>query len=1156
MNAVNCAEHLIELTSTTPVRQRPRRFSPAQNTEAKRITDELLELGMVRRSHSPYASPIVLVKKKNGKTRICMDYRALNAVTVPDNFPLPRIDTILDSLTGKSWFASLDLQSGYWQIPIRPEDQPKTAFVTEDGLFEWKRMPFGLRNAPSSFMKVMNQVMSHLPKGIALAYLDDIIIAGATFEELNANAEAVLIAFRQAGLKFNVDKCEFFKREVQFLGHVLNAKGISVDPAKIKTIEAWRRPTCRKDVQSFLGFCNYYRRFIARFAGLATPLVALVSPYVRWTWDQAQEESFQAMKYALCHTITLAFPEPDANLILDTDASDKGLGAVLSQVNANKGMVEEAPISFWSKSLGATGQRYCTTRKELLAVVCGIEAHRTYLHGRPFVVRSDHTALRYMLAKSSQFTDPLVVRLMDRLTPFNFELQYRAGTDHGNADGASRGGVCTDPCNFCDKKINHAYDLHSDELDSEDLLLDPTWMTPEELETTAIKDIIRRGYDENAKAGLKQKASLVRRAVDACAQRRNATSPGGLVGGGAAVVTTQDLLGDSLAYAQLADQEADRLFVDHLDALAEDRGDEEAADASDDPEPLDWGPHQLDEAELVHQSIKLTDYWTDPNLQATALRAQQEADINIRDLLALKLAGAIEPMGRDKKHLGLRGIKLYKEYDNLFVGLECVLMRKQPYSFHPDGRMQYFAQVVLPTSLVPRILTLYHSGGLSGHLGSLKLYEKIIRSFYWGPRSQMMDDIEKFVSECEVCQMRNKAGERTRPPIRPRPAGYFMQQVQIDLIGHLAKATRPGDNNVYQYCLMIGERVSRFFLAVPLVNKRADTIARALFDNFISIFGTPTEIFSDNGTEFAVQRELAKLMGFDTSTCNAYHPKANGMVERYNQTFKNFMKVFLHPTPGSYTAFQPSDWIHYVKAAQMAYNNSVHSRLKAAPAEIVFGHLPRSPVNLCSGIDETAALRPEFAGYSHAYTRELRDVMNEVREQARRNLEQSASRVALQSDHSATNFRTYQVGDAVLLWRPSRQMRLAWTGPFTVVRRVSSLSYHVQMTATRKPKRVAVEDLKPYTGPDPPNWLHPRFVKRGPGQTAETLIPQEMWVPSNEPHFMPCGPERDEAPALAASPSSWPEGLAVNDPRPALARPPWPITRGSPPFRWPNLTTF
>jgi len=474
MERVNCAEHLIDLkegSNTSSVRFRPRRFSPVQNQDCKRITDDLLAQGLIHRSDSTYASPVVLVKKKNGSTRLCVDYRALNQLTEPNNFPLPRIDTILDSLTGKRWFATLDLQSGYWQIPIKEEDKTKTAFVTQDGLFEWQRMPFGLKNAPASFMKVMNFVMGRVDPMIALAYLDDVIIGGATFEELLKNIDVVLNEFMKAKMKFGVAKCKLFQKRVEFLGHVLTEDGIAVNPEKIKTVKEWVVPKNRKDVRSFLGFCNYYRRFVPSFSELAVGLTCLVSDYVVWTWGEAQEKSFQALKNALADTIILAYPDPQAHMILDTDASDFGIGAVLSQIVTKGGQAVEEPVSFWSKTLSGAERRYCTTRKELLAVVRGIEAHRTYLHGRHFIVRSDHTALRYIIEKTTQFTDPVVVRLLEKLTPYDFEFAYRAGELHANADGASRSGVCTEPCKWCEEKINHRFDKFTDAYEDDDGLI-------------------------------------------------------------------------------------------------------------------------------------------------------------------------------------------------------------------------------------------------------------------------------------------------------------------------------------------------------------------------------------------------------------------------------------------------------------------------------------------------------------------------------------------------------------------------------------------------------------------------------------------------------------------------------------------------------------
>ena len=233
---------------------------------------EMLEQGLIEPSTSPWASPIVLAKKKNGSWRFCVDYRKLNDVTRKDSYPLPRIDDTLDRLAGMQWFSTLDLKSGYWQVEMEPQDKEKTAFTTGSGLWQFTVMPFGLCNAPATFERLMDRVLAGLPPETALVYMDDILVPGRTFEKQLDNLERVFQCLRSAKLKLSPKKCHLFQKEVKYLGHVISRNGVSTDPEKVKAVWEWPLPTCTTDVRKFLGLCSYYRRFIPQFVHIAAPL--------------------------------------------------------------------------------------------------------------------------------------------------------------------------------------------------------------------------------------------------------------------------------------------------------------------------------------------------------------------------------------------------------------------------------------------------------------------------------------------------------------------------------------------------------------------------------------------------------------------------------------------------------------------------------------------------------------------------------------------------------------------------------------------------------------------------------------------------------------------------------------------------------------------
>ena len=430
--------HSIHTTCAAPIRQRPRRPPMGQRQEIEQQVQNMLERGIIRPSRSPWSSPIVLVKKKDGSMRFCVDYRELNKQTVKDSFPLPRIDECIDNLAGSKYFCTLDLASGYWQVPLDEDAKLKSAFVIPGGLFEFEVMPFGLCNAPSTFERLMETVFVGLQWKILLIYLDDMIIFGSSVDEVVNRLESVLQRLRSAKLKLKPKKCHLFHKEVSFLGHVVSEAGVTTDPAKIDAVEKWPTPINAKQVRSFLGLASYYRRFIKNFSNVAKPLTKLTEKEQEFIWTTECEEAFQALKHKLITAPILAYPKLGVEFILDTDASNFGVGAVLSQEDDGK----ERVIAYASRTLNKAEQNYCVTRRELLAIVTFLKHFRHYLYGQSVTVRTDHGALRWLM--NTKNPEGQVARWLEVVSQYRLTLVHRAGRIHLNADGLSRR-----PCSQC-----------------------------------------------------------------------------------------------------------------------------------------------------------------------------------------------------------------------------------------------------------------------------------------------------------------------------------------------------------------------------------------------------------------------------------------------------------------------------------------------------------------------------------------------------------------------------------------------------------------------------------------------------------------------------------------------------------------------------------
>lgn len=436
-------QHHIPTGTNPPIKERHRPLPPAMYQPVRNMINEMKEAGVIRESHSPWAAPLVIVKKKDGSLRFCVDYRRLNAITHKDAYPLPRIEESLTALKTAVYFSTLDLTSGYWQIPMAPEDREKTAFTTPMGLFEFDRMPFGLCNAPATFQRVMEHCLGHRNFEMVLLYLDDVIIFSKTYDEHLRHLEEVFTQITRCGLKLKPSKCHLLKPEVQYLGHVVSAEGVKPDPEKIRVVRDWPVPQTVKDVRSFLGFVGYYRRFIEHFAKVAAPLHELLrgksgqerrsTSLVAWT--EEHQNSFEQLKSSLIEAPLLAYPDYEKPFQVYTDASHRGLGAVLSQVQDGC----EKVIAYASRGLRKTernSENYSTFKLELLALIWAVtEKFKNYLVATPFVIVTDNNPLAHL---STARLGALEQRWMSRLANFRYTVTYRSGKSNGNADALSR----------------------------------------------------------------------------------------------------------------------------------------------------------------------------------------------------------------------------------------------------------------------------------------------------------------------------------------------------------------------------------------------------------------------------------------------------------------------------------------------------------------------------------------------------------------------------------------------------------------------------------------------------------------------------------------------------------------------------------------------
>ena len=436
--------HRINLTDDKPVNLPYRRVTPNHVSEVKQLLQDLLDRQIIRKSASPYASPIVLVRKKNGQLRLCIDYRLLNAKTVKDAFPLPRIEETLECLSGSRLFSSLDMAHGYFQVALHEDSIPKTAFRVPWGLYEFLRLPQGLSNSPSTFQRIVELIFGDLNLTDLVLYLDDLLVFSGTFQQHLERLEKVFERLERFGLKLNGKKCQLFRTSVHHLGHIVSDKGVSVDPEKTARIRDWPVPTTIQQLRSFLGLASYYRRFVAGFSKIAEPLHALTrkaeekvgnpSPVTGWSEDA--NNSFNALKQALCEAPVLGFPCFDRDFVLEVDASLKGLGACLCQYD-DSGKLH--PVAYASRGLRGAERGYSdlsSFKLEFLALKWAVsEKFREYLLGRHTVVWTDNNPLAHLKTAKLGAVEQ---RWAAQLASFDLEIRYRSGKSNKCADALSR----------------------------------------------------------------------------------------------------------------------------------------------------------------------------------------------------------------------------------------------------------------------------------------------------------------------------------------------------------------------------------------------------------------------------------------------------------------------------------------------------------------------------------------------------------------------------------------------------------------------------------------------------------------------------------------------------------------------------------------------
>jgi len=1037
----NRHDHAIELEGGEPP------YGPLYNlsvTELKALReylDDALAKGWIRASTSPAGAPILFVPKKDGNLRLCVDYRGLNRVTKKNRYPLPLISETLDRLVGAKVFTKLDLKDAYHRLRIRRGDEWKTAFRTRYGHFEYMVMPFGLANAPATFQAYINRAMQGLLDVVCVVYLDDILIFSQNKEEHRGHVEQVLNQLRKFGLYANLSKCEFETQSVEFLGFIVDTEGVKMDQRRVDTIKDWPTPTTVRELQVFLGFANFYRRFIAGYSKIAAPMTSLLKGGKQnIDWGEKQEGAFQALKGAFQAAPLLQHFDPLLPIFMETDASGFAIAAVLSQVfkDADGMNAQRRPIAYWSRKLLPAEANYETHDAELLAIVAAFKQWRHYLEGSAHTVTvlTDHNNLQYFM--TTKELNGRQARWAEKLARFDFVIQHRSGKSNP-ADAPSR---------------RPDYEMSEAERASVAL---PT-----------LQNLLRASHSAEAPEDRREGES----AMNNLEKEELASAMPVLLEGlrrvlNLAVEPTRSNGRDSSTGVEWS---ANLNF-----RTAAQRG----ADAGLSPGGAREG-RRLSPGEM-------------PALTDLIVRSVADAEQSgrLKPSAGANYCSGCVPRGVVVAAMGTRtaydvGDKTMQEFilgcqrkdafvDNKITALSSSSTKSRAgetkgWRVDATGLLRKHDKVYVPgaSALREEILQRCHDDPLSGHFGVERTTLLVRRSYFW---PTLAKDAQDYVGSCSVCQ-RTKAkrhrpyGELSSLPVPVKP----WQEVTMDFITGLP-ASRRGDS-VYDSVLVVIDRFTKMARYLPCRKTiDAEQLAELIIGSVVKDFGLPSGIVSDRGSVFTSKfwSTLCWILKIKRKLSTAFHPQTDGQTERQNQTLEQYLR--------QYCSFHQDDWASLLSHAEFAYNNSDHASLGCSPFFALYGFHPRIDIDVES--DVPGGEVPAAAERAKQVTA----MREELAQQLRRAVEYQA--VWYNKRHAPMHFAT---GQWVLLSsknisqaRPSRKLADRFLGPFEIEGPVGHQAYKLKLPDTMRIHPVFhVSLLEPYRlrpGEDPAQHEPPVLVE-------------------------------------------------------------------------------